>query len=492
MKFFSLFLLALFVSSFLFAQKQSSIIFKVADAAGKKVTYNHHIAGVYWPSFPKEDTLNANGELVLTSKETVAGVYTFNYKNTGVKLFLEPGRNYTITVDPANKETPFTVEAPDKEAQLAYSKLGWDFCQTVAFRLYRQDTSFANVKQKMVTAIDSCLQPFNQLKAQHKMSKAFYAHTQSLIKNYYASVLSAYLIPRVSKTVYRKDSTGYNAAKVEQLIADWHEVEKTADLMDPVAMSTTTYQDYFYFYNTFYLNNVLYLKDRNEKVKGVVNSHLPYHSVQRYFTKEPLREYWMAVSLDNYIIENRFEQFVPMLYTEFVKQYPNSKYIKYLTDGIEKIKQFHAASKKEFTASHQFVQQADSISTVDELLTRFKGKTIYIDMWATWCGPCKEQFAFKDELDPFLKSKGVEVLYISLDKPRENEQWKSMIKYYNLEGHHIRASEKLVTDIYKVFSNGQGISIPRYVICKDGKVVVAKAKAPGDKGELHKQIESVL
>jgi len=86
----------------------------------------------------------------------------------------------------------------------------------------------------------------------------------------------------------------------------------------------------------------------------------------------------------------------------------------------------------------------------------------------------------------------VEVLYISLDKAAEENKWKNMIKYYKLEGHHILASEKLTSDIYKVFSNGRGISIPHYAICKDGKIVLSSAKAPSDKGVLYKEIESFL
>lgn len=500
MNFLTFLLLTLFVSSSLIAQKQAAVIFRVKYGAGKKFAYNHHIEGKHWPAFPKEDSLNASGEFSLPNNQTVAGYYSFIYKSRPYKIFVEPGRNYTITVDTANQEHPFAIDAADKEGQMAYTYLKWEFCQYVASRMYRQDTVFASIKQKVIKSMDSCLQPFEQLNAQHKISKTFYTHATCVVKNYYASVLAASLCPRVMKAVYNKDSVGYDAAKVEQLIADWHEVEKIADIKDLVAMSTNTYFDYFYFYNTFYLGYVLYLKEGNQIVKGKDNSDQWYYNVLKFFTKEPLREYWMAVSLDNYILESRFQEFIPGFYNEFVKQYPRSRYTKYLTEGVEDVKQFLVAGKKEFNANQQFVQEADSISTVEELLARFKGKTIYIDLWATWCGPCKAQFAFKNELDPFLKSKGVDVLYISLDRPGEEAKWKNMIKFYNLEGYHIRASWKLTNDIYQVFNTdvakglarGWGLSIPRYAICKDGKIIIDKAKQPGDKEELYKQIESVL
>jgi thiol-disulfide isomerase/thioredoxin len=144
------------------------------------------------------------------------------------------------------------------------------------------------------------------------------------------------------------------------------------------------------------------------------------------------------------------------------------------------------------TPEQHFVPNYDSIASVDELLSKFKDKVIYIDMWATWCGPCKAQFEFKKDIDPFFKSKGVEVLYISLDRGNDKQKWVNMIKYYNLEGYHVLASEKLAGDIYKTFGRHNSLMIPRYVICKGGKVVLKNAKRPQDKEALFKQVESFL
>lgn len=44
------------------------------------------------------------------------------------------------------------------------------------------------------------------------------------------------------------------------------------------------------------------------------------------------------------------------------------------------------------------------------------GKVVYIDFWASWCGPCAESFPFLDQLHNDLKSRGFEVLGVNLDE----------------------------------------------------------------------------
>jgi thiol-disulfide isomerase/thioredoxin len=50
------------------------------------------------------------------------------------------------------------------------------------------------------------------------------------------------------------------------------------------------------------------------------------------------------------------------------------------------------------------------------------GKVVYIDFWASWCGPCAESFPFLDQLHTELKSKGFEVLGVNLDEDAADAQ----------------------------------------------------------------------
>jgi thiol-disulfide isomerase/thioredoxin len=55
-------------------------------------------------------------------------------------------------------------------------------------------------------------------------------------------------------------------------------------------------------------------------------------------------------------------------------------------------------------------------------LQQFKGKVIYVDFWASWCGPCAKSFPFMNELSRDLKDKGLQVIGINMDEAPADAQ----------------------------------------------------------------------
>ena len=55
-------------------------------------------------------------------------------------------------------------------------------------------------------------------------------------------------------------------------------------------------------------------------------------------------------------------------------------------------------------------------------LSDFKGKTVYLDFWASWCGPCKQSFPWMNDMQARYGSKGLQVVGINLDQKRGDAQ----------------------------------------------------------------------
>ena len=49
-------------------------------------------------------------------------------------------------------------------------------------------------------------------------------------------------------------------------------------------------------------------------------------------------------------------------------------------------------------------------------LKKYRGKVVYLDFWASWCGPCRQSLPLLNDLRQELKRKGFEVIAVNLDE----------------------------------------------------------------------------
>jgi len=62
-----------------------------------------------------------------------------------------------------------------------------------------------------------------------------------------------------------------------------------------------------------------------------------------------------------------------------------------------------------------------SVATDDGMFlsTEYKGKVIYLDFWASWCGPCRESFPWMNEMRAKYGEDGLHVIAVSLDQDKD-------------------------------------------------------------------------
>jgi thiol-disulfide isomerase/thioredoxin len=70
-----------------------------------------------------------------------------------------------------------------------------------------------------------------------------------------------------------------------------------------------------------------------------------------------------------------------------------------------------------------------------KILEPFKGKFVLLDVWGTWCAPCKDALSHSTEEYARLKDYDIEFLYLANNSPQES--WENVIKEYNVSGDNV-------------------------------------------------------
>jgi thiol-disulfide isomerase/thioredoxin len=183
---------------------------------------------------------------------------------------------------------------------------------------------------------------------------------------------------------------------------------------------------------------------------------------------------------------------------EFIKKNPNSFITPDLLDHIlteedeqipyDTIKNLYNKLAPEVKKSYGGKQMAEKLiyfknSRIGSLAPDFKGndlngnllqlssfrnnKYVLLDFWASWCGPCRDDFPFLKEMYSKYKDKGFEI--ISVTKDEKLDLWKNTIQKENIEKwkhFSIKENKSTIEDTYAV------IAIPvKILIDKDGNII---------------------
>jgi thiol-disulfide isomerase/thioredoxin len=161
-------------------------------------------------------------------------------------------------------------------------------------------------------------------------------------------------------------------------------------------------------------------------------------------------------------------------YSDF--QEMNNTYRKYFTlpEQIERAKIVEAKLVETKTGVPAFQFSYPNISGQKVSLADLKGKVVLIDMWATWCGPCRAEEPHWEKLNEEFKNKSVAFVGVSVDQ--DKPKWEAYVKEKNLKGIQLHAgSGNTLSDAYKVNS------IPRYILIdKSGNLISADSPRPSD------------
>lgn len=119
-------------------------------------------------------------------------------------------------------------------------------------------------------------------------------------------------------------------------------------------------------------------------------------------------------------------------------------------------------------------------------LSDYRGKVVLLNFWATWCGPCQIEIPWFEEFEQQFKSKGFEVVGVSMD----DDGWKA-VKPYIAEhklNYRILLGNETVSQLY----GGLDALPTTFMIGRDGKFAFNPHIGLAGKNEYLSEIESLL
>ena len=487
-------LLLLLLSPFFTYAQEAVIHFEIKNSADKEISImkgNYADAdvlfGPYYTDLPLTD-----GKATYTSNLPRPAFLTIYYRGDTTQnssqyvFYISPGDNLTFSVDALNPETSIVVTGKgSNNNQPDIQKLSglWlvleshkkDSLPASVFRTIKKQ---AVLNQEVLTAYIAAHKPSKEFINTHNLCVQYYP-TWTYIRFKGSQKFS------IRKAYYRNE-------------AAWEAIEdslvRATPLSKPELMDIPTH--------TYFLSGYLgRLKERvwsNPELEKMYRSPEQTTSIMQIDGENLLREKIVdkhftgkaAEFLYAYIFKESIgetEDSLPEIYARFKMKYPQSQYLPYIQPEVQKMLD---RRKQKLSKSMKF-EDSKSYLTFDDVLKLVKGKTVLLDMWGTWCGPCRsELLANSDSIKTHFKGKPLDYLYIANYDSGKDAKWKELISYYNLSGTHILASENLTKDIMKKV-NGEGF--PTYVIIKkDGTFELSQAGYPMKREVLIGQLEKAL
>ncbi|KAB1068159.1 TlpA family protein disulfide reductase [Tamlana haliotis] len=177
--------------------------------------------------------------------------------------------------------------------------------------------------------------------------------------------------------------------------------------------------------------------------------------------------------LSEQIEEIKYSDNMGQYYTLFMETSTNEDDKKALTELYEKVKVLAVGEPSPKFVN--YINNAGGTTSLDDL----KGKYVYVDVWATWCGPCKAEIPSLKKVEKQYHDKNIEFLSLSIDKIKDHDKWKKMIKDKELGGVQVLADNAWKSQFVQDY---QIKGIPHFILLDpNGNIVKYSAPRPSDK-----------
>lgn len=217
------------------------------------------------------------------------------------------------------------------------------------------------------------------------------------------------------------------------------------------------------------VQNTLYKDHQKELDEGQHEAILTMRIIKKLSSNQFIRDYYAFSAITNAMSHTKNKVEVQKIYDELIP-------------GIKQL--YYRESVK--TSFYNFSKYSDGMPAPDFAYTdvngkvftlkQLRGKYVYIDLWATWCGPCKREIPSLAKIEEDYKDKNIHFVSISVDKGAQREAWKSFVLQNKLKGIQLMVDN----DFQSKFITSFNVNfIPRFILIDpNGIIKDGDAKRP--------------
>lgn len=181
-----------------------------------------------------------------------------------------------------------------------------------------------------------------------------------------------------------------------------------------------------------------------EDIKEILTEEKPLYEVYRILSildsvggDQDLRDILIANELGNILLGKRkpLSDHVMQFLEENVKMAAAKTLLRAQQESYLALQRRDIPKSPSLKSAEDVVNMSDGKQMLRKLIEPYKGKIILLDIWGTWCGPCKAALVNSQKEYKRLKDYNIVYLYLANDSP--DEAWKNIIKEYKVTGENV-------------------------------------------------------
>lgn len=395
-----------------------------------------------------------NGSFSINFENSTPVFITLNISNEPIWLLIEPGDSLYLDVYPEkiklNTHEWFNIQGNNREGHLYYNRVfnyypSKKFLKVNEVLLNQNNDSDKELFEDILEIIASETQWLSNQYLNNQISKAFFDYLYYDIK---LSILGEAI--RTIESIEEKDNKFF--------ILKWNILKHIDINNDKIFSGLSGFPFLLYHCQNNYMNST-------ENIYGFSSELSPYAHVPNVF-----KSFFLGICIKTIFEMSGKSTGILDDINVYLKVFPEGEFVDYFKNEIKQIKNGRNTEIVDVSFDDFF-----------SLINTNIGQKLYIDLWATWCVPCRMEFKMYSD-SAFLgtiKEFDIKNIFISIDENKDN--WVSFLKSANLGGQHYIANEKLLNSIKEIFFENKEFSIPHYILINEkGQVVASDAPRPSD------------